>query len=74
MSPRLPNVSPREVVSAFAQAGFEAAGHKGSHIRLVNASGIQLVIPYHLKDLKRPLLKSLIKKARLTEEEFRKLL
>ncbi len=73
MSPRMPNVSPRQAVAAFAQASFKAVGQKGSHIRLVHSNGINLVIPYHSKDLKRPLLKSLIKQAGLTEEEFRKL-
>jgi predicted RNA binding protein YcfA (HicA-like mRNA interferase family) len=74
MSPRLPNINPKQAVGAFTKAGFSVVGQKGSHVRLVNSSGIQLIIPHHSKDLKRPLMKALIKEAGLTEEEFRKFL
>ena len=74
MSPRLPNISAREAVHAFGKARFEIITQKGSHIRLVNKEGIQIVIPFHTGDLKRPLLKALIRHVGLTEEEFRKLL
>jgi predicted RNA binding protein YcfA (HicA-like mRNA interferase family) len=74
MSPRLPNVNPRQAVGAFTKAGFSVVGQKGSHIRLVNSKGMQLIIPQHSKDLKRPLMKALIKEAGLKEDEFRKFL
>ena len=72
--PRLPNLSARDAVSAFEKVGFRITGQKGSHIKLVNSRGIKIIIPNHSGDLKRPLLKGLIKDAGLTEDEFRKLL
>jgi predicted RNA binding protein YcfA (HicA-like mRNA interferase family) len=74
MSPRLPNLRPREAVNAFVKNGFSIVGQKGSHIRLTNSAGVQLIIPQHSTDLKRPLLKALIKHAGMTEDEFRELL
>ena len=72
--PRLPTLSARDVIRAFEKAGFVITGQKGSHTKLVNFRGVKIVIPNHPGDLKRPLLKALIKDAGLTEAEFRKFL
>lgn len=74
MSPRLPNITARKAIQAFKRAGFDVVGQKGSHVRLQNAAGIVLIIPDHGGDLKRPLLKALVKQASLKESEFRKFL
>ena len=71
---RLPNISAKVAIDAFCRGGFKVVGQKGSHIRLKNTKGAQLIIPNHRGDVKRPLLKALIKQAELTEEQFRKLL
>ncbi len=72
--PRLPNITSAEAIRAFSRGGFLAEGEKGSHVRLKNSEAQQLIIPNHTGDLKRPLLKALIKQASFTEDEFRKLL
>ncbi len=74
MAPRLPNITAREAVRAFERSGFSIVGQKGSHVRLENSAGLALIIPQHGGDLKRPLLKALIKQVGLTEAEFRKYL
>ena len=74
MAPRLPNVTAKEAIRAFERAGFEVVGQKGSHVRLKNGAGVMLIIPQHGGDLKRPLLKAIIKQAGLTESDFRKFL
>ena len=74
MSARLPNVTAKDVRRAFENAGFRTVGQSGSHAKLRNLEGITLVLPLHHGDLKRPLLKALIKQAKLTEAAFRKLL
>jgi predicted RNA binding protein YcfA (HicA-like mRNA interferase family) len=45
MSPRLPNLRPREAVNAFVKNGFSIVGQKGSHIRLTNSAGVQFNHP-----------------------------
>ncbi len=74
MAPRLPNITAKEAIRAFTRAGFLIAGQKGSHVRLKNSDGIMLIIPNHSGDVKRPLLKALIKLAGLNEKQFRDLL
>lgn len=69
--PRLPNITASEAVRAFERAGFQVTGQKGSHARLQNLAGVKIVIPVHPGDIKRPLLKGVIKQAGMTEAEFR---
>jgi len=75
MSPRLPNITADTMIRALTSAGWRVISHKGSHAHLkhVNLSG-RLVIPDHSGDLKRPLMKAILRHAGLSEEEFRKLL
>ena len=73
--PRLPNVTARKAIQALKRAGFVEIAQKGSHVSLWNAERDALTaVPLHSGDLKRPLLKGIIKQAGLTEEEFRQLL
>lgn len=74
MSPRLPTVTASGAIRVFKKSGFDVIGQKGSHVLLKNDKGIHLIIPNHAGDLKRPLLKALIKHAGLTEDSFRELL
>ena len=74
MFARLPNLTAKDARRAFESAGFRTVGQSGSHVKLQNGEGITFVIPMHHGDLKRPLLKALIKQAKLTEATFRKLL
>lgn len=74
MAPRLPNITAKKAAQAFCRGGFEVEGQRGSHMRLRNKKGIMIVIPMHYGDIKRPLLKAVIKQAGLTEDQFRALL
>ncbi|MDZ4861510.1 MAG: type II toxin-antitoxin system HicA family toxin [Candidatus Hydrogenedentes bacterium] len=72
---RLPTLTPREVVAALKQAGFVEDTQSGSHLILKHpVSKRRLPVPIHAKDIKRPLMKAIIKQAGLTESQFRKLL
>ena len=72
--PSLPNVSGREVVKAFAGAGWEFAWQKGSHMILVKPGHIaSLSVPDH-KEIAKGTLRSLIRASGLTVEEFVELL
>ena len=72
---RLPSLTPAKILRALKQAGFIEIGQKGSHIKLLNPhSNYRTVVPIHSRDLKRILLKEIIKQAGLSENEFLKLL
>ena len=68
--PQLPVMSGREVVRVFEKHGWEVARQRGSHIILVKAGqNVTLSIPDH-KEVARGTLRSLIRSAGLTVQEF----
>lgn len=70
---RLAGVSGRKAVRAFEPAGFVAGEPEGSHVTLKKPGFPVLVIPLH-REVSPFLLRAQVKRAGLTEEEFRKLL
>lgn len=71
--PKLANISGKEAVKAFTRSGYAHVHTSGDHAVLQKESFPTLSIPLH-KEVARFLLKSQIKRAKLTEEEFVKLL
>jgi predicted RNA binding protein YcfA (HicA-like mRNA interferase family) len=70
---RLAGISGKRAIRAFLKAGFEMCGTEGSHTTLKKPGVPLLVIPLH-KEISPFLLRSQIKRAGLTEEEFLALL
>lgn len=72
---RLPVVSGREAVRAFAKIGYREDRQTGSHIilRHKDPPHRRLTVPDH-KELAKGTLRSLIREAGLTVEEFAALL
>jgi predicted RNA binding protein YcfA (HicA-like mRNA interferase family) len=67
---KIPLLTPHEVIRAFENLGWEVARQKGSHIILVKEGHIATIsIPKH-REVARGTLKSLIRKADLSLEEF----
>ncbi len=75
--PSLPkSLSGSEVVKALSKAGFVFKRQKGSHVILVKELGgmrFGCVVPLH-KELKAGTLHGILKQAKLSEEEFLKLI
>ena len=68
--PQLPVMSGRRVVRVFAKLGWEVARQRGSHIILVKEGAMAtLSVPDH-REVARGTLRSLIRDAGLTVEEF----
>ncbi len=70
---RLAGISGRRAVAAFRRAGYAVDRQKGSHIILKKRGKPHLVIPNH-RSVAPFLLRSQIRRAGLTEEEFLDLL
>jgi predicted RNA binding protein YcfA (HicA-like mRNA interferase family) len=65
---------PREVISILKKLGFVEKRQTGSHIILYQADKNKIIpVPMHTKDLKKGLLKGIIKQAESSEKEFLKL-
>ena len=70
----LANISGREAVKAFGRAGWIAVGQVGSHLHLSKPGHrANLSVPLH-KELSVGTLRSLIRAAELTVDEFLALL
>ncbi len=69
-SATLPVISGRDAVRAFEKAGWIVARQRGSHIVLIKPGvPVNLSIPDH-RQLDRGLLRSQIRKAGMTVDEF----
>ena len=73
MKRSLRGIKGRDAVKAFVRAGGKVRKGKGDHINIKMPNGQLITIPVS-KELKIGLLKNVIKRAGLTEEEFLKLL
>lgn len=62
-----------EAINAFIRAGGILKGGKGNHINIKMPSGMIITIP-RKGELKIGLLKNALSKAKINEEEFKKLL
>ncbi len=68
--PPLPTLSGRDVVKAFAKAGWQMVRQRGSHMILVKDGHMAtLSIPDH-REIAKGTLRSLIRSSGLTVEEF----
>lgn len=66
----LPSVSGKEAVRAFERLGYEQARQKGSHIFMRQEGRRSISVPLN-NPIKRGTLRSLIRDAGYTVEEFR---
>lgn len=70
----MPSFKPREVVKILTKLNFIQKRQTGSHLIMFNPSSKTTIpVPIHAKDVKKGLLKAIIKQARSTEKEFLKL-
>lgn len=65
----LPSLKSREVLSILFSLGFEKLRTSGSHIRLRKGNNL-VTVPYHTRDIPVGTLRSIIRQAGLTVEEF----
>ena len=70
MMPPLPVISGREAIRAFGKLGWQVVRQRGSHICMSRpGASATLSIPDH-RELDRGLLRSLIRAAGITVEDF----
>jgi predicted RNA binding protein YcfA (HicA-like mRNA interferase family) len=71
---KLPVLSARECIAALEKTGFEIVRQRGSHITLRREDPYaRVTVPNH-KELKRGMLRSIIRQAGMTVDEFLDLL
>lgn len=71
MSGALPSLTPREATAALERLGFILYRQRESH-RIYVKDDLQVVVPFHAKDLKKGTLHQIIKGAGVSAETFLK--
>ncbi|MGD9396426.1 MAG: type II toxin-antitoxin system HicA family toxin [Candidatus Thorarchaeota archaeon] len=69
---KAPVVSGKDIIKYLSSRGFEIVGRKGSHIRmkkLAEPRNLIVIIPNH-KELAQGTLRSILRQAGITFEEF----
>ena len=76
MRRQLPTLKPREVIRALERAGFLLLRVRGSHHYFQHPDRPELLVcvPVHPSDLKRSVLRSILRQADLTVDVFLDLL
>ncbi len=67
--PILPSVKPREVIAALERAGFRQVRRRGSHVQLKRGN-LLVTVPVHPGDLNPEVLRSILRQAQMTVDEF----
>ncbi len=71
--PKLPVLKPRQVIAALERSGFYQVRQRGSHLQLKKGN-LLVTVPMHGKDLNPTVLRSILRQARMSLEEFENLL
>jgi len=75
MSDKLPRITAAEVIRALEKVGFFLARQSGKHKIYKNREGRRVTVSYHSGKILHPkVLKSIMRDADLTIEEFKDLL
>ena len=73
--PKLPVIKPKELVRLLHKLDYLEVRQTGSHKHFKKPeSGNLVTVPFHNKDINQTTLRSIIKQANLTIEEFIKLI
>ncbi len=71
--PKLPVLKSRQVIAALEKAGFRQVRQKGSHVQFKRGN-LLVTVPNHPGDLNPNVLKSILRQAQISAEEFEALL
>jgi len=71
--PKLPVLKPRQVIAALEKAGFRQVRQKGSHVQFKRGN-LLVTVPNHPGDVNPSVLKSILRQAQMSLDEFQALL
>ena len=74
MSDRIPIITSRQRIRVLELMGFEKKRQRGSHAYFFHEDGRHTTVSIHSKDMKRSLIRKIIKDIQISEEDFKKYL
>ena len=69
---KLPQLKALKIIKALNRAGFVETRSVGSHLRLAHPDGWKITIAIHPKPIPQGTLKSILRQAEMSFEEFKK--
>jgi len=71
--PKLPTLTPKKLIKIIEKLGFQLDHKTGSHFIFYNLKiKRRIVVPFHVKDLPKGTLVSILKQAGITKEDLEK--
>jgi len=71
LSPKLRQITGRELIVILRRHGFEVDRQSGSHVILIHGDGRRVTVPVHAgRTLGKGLLRSIMSDARLTRDDL----
>jgi predicted RNA binding protein YcfA (HicA-like mRNA interferase family) len=72
VSPKLPVLTARQVVRCLEKAGFYVHHQSGSHVQLKHRERpeLRLTVPFHAGDLPKAVIRSIIRQAGMSVDDF----
>jgi predicted RNA binding protein YcfA (HicA-like mRNA interferase family) len=72
MSDGIPVLKAKEIIKILEKAGFYIHHQTGSHVQLKHKvkTYLRVTIPFHNKDIPKPILKSILIQSELSVDEF----
>lgn len=70
---KLPQITPKQLISLFKKQGFTITRQAGSHARLVHPDGRKITIAIHNKPLAPGTFQAILKQANLSRKVFIKI-
>jgi predicted RNA binding protein YcfA (HicA-like mRNA interferase family) len=67
--PKLPTLRPRQAIAALEKAGFRQVRQRGSHVQLKRGN-LLVTVPNHPGELNPQVLRSILRQAQMSVEEF----
>lgn len=67
---KLPQITPKQLISLFKKHGFTITRQAGSHARLAHVDGRKITIAIHNKPIAPGTFQSILKQATLSRKEF----
>lgn len=69
--PKLPVIKPKEILKKLKTLGFHEDHITGSHVILYHpVTKKRAVVPYHLRDIPKGTLSSMLREANITKKQF----
>lgn len=72
--PKLPVVTPKQLIKILESLGFSETRQKGSHKFFKHSDGRVTSVPFHSGDLGKGLLRKILNQIKISPEELRQLL